>query len=377
MWYILFLMLGLLSVGVEVVLVSAWVFARFGYSIKQKPCYTPKTCVIVPCKDVDKYFIENMDAICSQNYEKYRVIFVTDSTKDPAYKSLQNLYSKNPKISIVVSDFIDGCSGKIAALLTGIQYSQDAEVYVFADSDIKPHRNWLSDLVAHLYYDDVGVTTGYRWFFASSFSSLFVSCWNMVNSLSLFFNAYNFAWGGSMAIKKDLFDALNVGEEWKKGFSDDLILTRIVKDAGFSIRFLPACISESPVEGNITSFVTWGTRQLTWMRWYFPSYWIFSIVGAVALKTATISGFLLVGFGFILPGLLMISTIFFEMLSGALAHSTFRKKMKYPHDAFGHFLSYALLMPVVFFVIAYNDIVSIFKNEITWGGRVYQKPKKK
>jgi len=247
---------------------------------------------------------------------------------------------------------------------------------VFADSDIHPHKTWLSELVSYLKNDDVAVTTGYRWYFPSDLNSLFVSCWNMVNSLSLFYKSYNFAWGGSTAIKKQLFDKLHIEGEWKKGFSDDLILTKTVKDAGYEIKFLPQCVSESPVDENIWRFIKWGTRQLTWVRWYFPSIWGVSVFGAVALKIATILGFVLLFFGYTLPGLLMVSTIFFEMLSGWIAHSTFRKNMRYPKERFGSSFSYAMIMPIVFFIIAYNNIASIFKSEIKWHGRIYKKQHK-
>lgn len=376
MWYLLFLILGMLAVFVEVSLLYAWVSARFRNKKEKAPTYNPKTCVILPCKGVEKNFKENVKAISNQDYKNYKVIFVTDSKDDPAYKTLKEMFSKNSKISIIVSEFIEGCSGKISALINGIKNTGDVEVYVFADSDIKPHKKWLSLLVSYLDNDDVGATTGYRWYFPFDLKSLFVSCWNMANSISLFYGSYNFAWGGSTAIKKKLFDKLNIEEEWKKGFSDDLILTKIVKNAGYKIKFLPECISESPVDGNIWSFVKWGTRQLTWVRWYFPSIWMVSVIGAVALKIATIFGFVLLVAGYILPGLLMVSTIFFEIISGWLAHSTFRKNMGYPKDLFGSSFSYAMMMPIVFFVLAYNNLASIFKTEIKWGGRIYRKPSK-
>ena len=373
MWYFLFLILGLLAVFAEVLLLYAWISARFLNKKEKSSSYNPKACVILPCKELEQNFKENVKAIRSQEYKNYKMVFVTDSKEDPVYKTLKKMFDKNPKISIVVSEFIEGCSGKISALINGIKKCGDAEVYVFADSDIKPHKKWLSYLVSYLSNDDVGATTGYRWYFPFDLKSLFVSCWNMANSISLFYGSYNFAWGGSTAIKKKLFDDLNIEEEWKKGFSDDLILTKIVKKAGYTIKFLPECISESPVDGNVRSFVKWGTRQLTWVRWYFPSIWIVSVVGAVALKIATIVGFLLLFSGYVIPGLLMVSTIFFEMISGWLAHSTFRKNMGYPKDMFGSSFSYAMMMPLVFFVLAYNNIASIFKTEIKWCGRIYKK----
>ena len=378
MWYLLFLILGILAVFAEVAMLYTWVSARFRNKKEKTPAYNPKTCIILTCKGVGKNFKENVKAISNQEYKNYKVLFVTDSKDDPAYKTLKEMFSKNPKISIVASGFIGGCSGKISALINGIKNAGDVEVYVFADSDIKPHKKWLSLLVSHLDDDSVGATTGYRWFFPFDLQSLFVSCWNMALSYSLFYDSFNYAWGGSTAIKKKLFDKLKIEEEWKKGFSDDLILTNTVKKAGYKIKFLPECISESPVDGNIWSFIKWGTRQLTWVRWYYPSIvvWMISVIGTVALKIATIFGFVLMATGYIIPGLLMVSTIFFEIISGWMAHSSFRKNMRYDKGRFGSSFSYAMMMPIVFFVIAYNNLASLFITEIKWGGRIYKKPDK-
>ena len=378
MLYLLFLTLGILAVFAEVAMLYAWVSARLRNKKEKIPTYNPNTCVIVPCKGVEKNFKENVKAITNQDYKDYTVLFVTDTKEGPAYKVLKKMFNKSSKVSIVDSEFIEGCSGKISALINGIKKSGDVEVYVFADSDILPHKKWLSILVSHLDNDEVGATTGYRWFFPFNLQSLFISSWNMALSFSLFYDSLNYAWGGSTAIKKKLFDDLNIEEEWKKGFSDDLILTNTVKKAGYKIKFLPECVSESPVDASIWNFIKWGTRQLIWVRWYYTStlVWMLSVIGAVALKIATILGFVLLVTGYIIPGLLMISTIFFEIISGWIAHSTFRKNMEYPKDRFGSSFPYALMMPIVFFVAAYNNLASLFITEIKWGGRVYKKPSK-
>jgi hypothetical protein len=197
----------------------------------------------------------------------------------------------------------------------------------------------------------------------------------MIGSTSLFYSIYNYAWGGSTAIKKTLFKKLQIEQEWKKGYSDDLILTKTLKKAGYTIRFAPESISESPIEGTIRGFIKWGTRQYTWIRWYYPSAWIFSITSTVALKIATILGVILLAMGYTIPGLLMISTIFFEMISGSAAHAILRRIMQYPKERFGSSVSYALMMPLVFFVLAFNNLASLFKTEIIWGGRTYKKPR--
>lgn len=372
MLYTIFLILGVLAISGEISLIAAWMYAPKLYK-KQKPEYYQKTRVIVPCKGVEKNFKENIQAICDQDYNQYEIVFVTDSKDDPAYNFLKKELADNPKTRIEISDLIEGCSGKISALIKGVKASGDVDVYVFADSDIKPHRDWLRLMVLHLKLDGIGATSGYRWYFPHDVKSLLVSTWNMAGIPSLFYPPFSYAWGGSTAITKTVFEELNIESKWRTGLSDDLILTRALKKAGYKIRFVPQCVVESPAYEDIRSFFKWSTRQFTWVRWYFPRVWAFSLVGSLWLKFLTCLGFLILIFGFTLPGLLMISTIFFEMIYGSQGFITMRKLMWYPRDRFGKAFSYALMMPVVSFILAYNNIVSSFKREIRWGGKIYRK----
>jgi cellulose synthase/poly-beta-1,6-N-acetylglucosamine synthase-like glycosyltransferase len=374
MLHVLFLILGILAITAEVFLISAWILPRFLYEIKEKPGYHPKTCIIVPCKGVEKNFKENIEAICNQRYNNYETVFVIDSMKDPAYRVLNKLFRYNPKVKIKTSNALDGCSGKISALITGVRAAGNVDIYVFADSDIKPHRDWLSHLTSPLQDKKVGATTGYRWFFPYNVKSLLLSTWNMAGSASLFYPMLNFAWGGSTAITRALFHELDIETRWKNGYSDDLILTKAVKKAGYQVRFIPQCIVESPIDDTISSFIRWGTRQFMWVRWYYPSAWALSFVGSVGVKLITCLGLFLLITGFTFPGILMISTIFLEMICGWQAITTLKKTMLYPEEKFGSTFYYAAMMPIAFFILAYNNLVSCFKKEIKWGGRIYRKP---
>ena len=372
MIYIILLILGILAILGELLFIFLWVGTRWTYRKEPTSSYSPTACVIVPCKGVDKNFRENINAICNQNYKNYKIIFVTDSTKDPAYSELKDIISNNQKAKIEIAEIIKGCSGKIAALIKGIKTSDDVDVYVFADSDIKPHKDWLRYLISHLNEKKVGATTGFRWYFPHDLRSSFISTWNLASILSIMYGAFNYAWGGSTAISKKLFEELNIEKKWKRGFSDDLILTKAVKQAGLKIKFVPKCVVESTDDTDIHTFFKWGTTQYTWVRWYYPSVWIISFIGIVGLKFLTLLGIGLLITGVILPGLLMISTIFFEMLYGWLGFSTFKKTMWYPKERHGFALAYTIMMPAIFFLISYNMLASLFKREIVWKGRKYR-----
>jgi len=314
MMALFFLIIAIAAVIVESCMAGAWILVRFLYRKEKNTSYEPSVSVIVPCKGVERNFKENIQAICNQKYKRYRVIFVTDSNNDLAYIFLKKRYGNDKKISVVVSKFIEGSSGKISALIKGVKSAGNPEVYVFADSDIKPQNTWLKNLVMYLKDEKIGATTGYRWYFPKNTGSIFLSALNMACSLSLFFQISNFTWGGSTAIRKEVFDKLGIIDKWKKGFSDDLILTNALREKKYKIKFVPKCVVESPPEGNFRYIFKWQTQQLTWVKWYYSFYWIISVIGIIALKLATISGFILLAYGYMLPGLLMISTIFLEML---------------------------------------------------------------
>ena len=374
MFYDLCLMLGIIAILGEVLLIFSWIGRRWRYRKERITSYFPEAHIIVPCKGTTKNFRENIQAICNQDYRDYKIVFVTDSAKDPAYKELKEIISNYPTARIEISDFIDGCSGKISALIKGVKTADDIEVYVFADSDIRPHKDWLRYLVSYLKEDEIGATTGYRWYSPHDLTSLLLSTWNSTCISSLFSHRVNFTWGGSTAISKKLFDELHIANKWRRGLSDDLILSKAVKDAGYKIKFVPECIVESYGEESIRKFMKWGTRQFTMVRWYYPSLWITSFIIVAGLKFLNFLGLFLLLIGFTLPGVLLISTIFLDMIVGWQRHITFKKIMCYPKEKFGSTLAYIGITPIVYFLIAYNIISSLLKNEIEWEGRRYQKP---
>ena len=373
MLYYSLLILGITAVIGEMTLIFLWIYPRLKDKKEKILDYLPKTCVIVPCKGVTTEFKANIAAFCNQEYPDYNVIFVIDSKKDKAYPILKEFTSKISYVKVEFSDVLQGCSGKISALLKGVEKADDVEVYVFADSDIKPHNKWLYFLVNRLDDKRIGATTGFRWYFPHNKTSYLISSWNMASIVGLFYSASNYLWGGSTAIRKKLFDELNVKSKWRKGLSDDLILTEILKNNKYKIKLIPECVVESPTDEKIKTFVKWGSRQLTWMRWYCPLLWIISFIGFIGAKFLTVIGFILPFLGYTLPAILFISMIFLEMIYGYVGFTTMRRLMCYPRNKFRSAFPYILLMPIVFFLLAYNTFISSFKREIQWGGRSYTK----
>jgi len=371
----LLIILGIIGVLGECYIISLWPIAYQRTKQRIFSPYYPIASVIVPCKGIEHGFLENIQGFLTQEYPAFDIIFVVDSTDDPAHTALQQLIENKAYARLVLTDPAPGCSGKVAALLTGLQFVEKAEVLVFADSDIKPDTHWLKHIITPLQDETIGATTGYRWYFPTNWKTLLISAWNMSSIVFMFYPSYTFAWGGTMAIRKKVFDVLDIKEKWKTAFSDDLVLTLSVKKAGYKIFLEPNCITESPPETHIRSFMRWGTRQYTWVRWYYPVFWIGSFIGFIGAQIVIALGLLLLLFGHYLPGLLLCSMVLLEILYGWLGISILPKTMVYPKERYPSKISYALLTPIVFLLLAQNAFASAITQEIYWAGRTYRKPK--
>jgi len=367
------IILGIIGMLGESIIISLWIVAYRKTKKRVFSPYFPFASVLVPCKDLGPGFLENIQGFLSQEYPRYELTFVVDSKEDPAYRVLQQQIQNTFPARVVLTKPVAGCSGKVAALLTGLDFTEQAEVLVFADSDIKPDTHWLENIVCPLQDEIIGATTGYRWYFPSNLKTLLISSWNMASIVFMFFPSSTFAWGGSMAIRKKVFDTLGIKEKWGTAFSDDLVLTTTVKKAGYTIFLQPKCIMESPPETSIRRFIHWGTRQYTWVRWYYPVFWVGSFVGFIGAQVIIALGLLLIFFGYLFPGFFLSSLFLFELLYGWMGICLLPKTMSYPEECYSSQIGYALLTPLVFLLLAYNAFTSAFTREIHWAGRTYKK----
>jgi ceramide glucosyltransferase len=373
MLYYILLFLGSLALIGEITLIILWLYPRIQNKKEKKQSYFPKTAVIVPCKGINNHFQENIDAICNQEYPDFKIIFIIDATDDPAYPFLKGLQSRYQNVTIELSDHHEDCSGKIAAQLKGVSVAGSVDVFVFADSDIRPHPKWLQYLVQPLENEKIGAATGYRWYFPENKTSTLISTWNMAIMVGLFYQITNYTWGGSTAIRKTVFEQLDVASRWRKGLSDDLILTEILKKKKYKIKFVPQSTVESHADETLSSFMRWGSRQMTWMRWYYPSLWFFSFCMFLGLEILSFLGIIFLLVGCTTLGLILVSSIFFQMIYGYTGFTTLRKLMCYPKERFRSAFLPSLLLPFVFFLLTYNMASSGLKRDITWCGRIYKK----
>jgi cellulose synthase/poly-beta-1,6-N-acetylglucosamine synthase-like glycosyltransferase len=266
--------------------------------------YAPFATVIAPCRGVDDGMDENLARVAEQDYPDYEVIFVVDDGQDAAVNVIKEVSRKATKdakkIKLVVAPKTDGSSQKVENLREAVLHADGrSEVFVFADSDARPSKDWLRNLAAPLQDPNVGAASGYRWFISKkpTFGSEMRSVWNASIASALGPNRRsNFCWGGSMAIRRDTFEKIDMRERWHGTLSDDFAVTRAVKEAGLDIYFVPQALAASVEDCSFRETLEFTTRQMKITRVYATHLWAMSFFGSALFTFVMLAAFLIVIF---------------------------------------------------------------------------------
>ncbi len=255
--------------------------------------------IIVPVKGGDPGLRENLAALAAQDYPDYELIVVAHCAADIPAGVLPD------RVRVVLAHAEDPSTGeKVLNLRTAVRFARkDSQLFAFADSDGRVSPIWLRALAAPLAAaipgSRVGASTGYRWFAPAppDFWSLMRSVWDAVIAGTFGPGPNAFAWGGSMAIRRDIFQAVRVPDFWRDTVSDDYALSEAVRSAGFQIVFAPGAMAVSGGSTTAREFLAWARRQLTITRVYRPRLWwmalaahIFYCGGMAAAIAASILG---------------------------------------------------------------------------------------
>jgi ceramide glucosyltransferase len=278
--------------------------------------------LIVPFRGLDPGLEENLRAIFRLDYHDLQILLVTDDSADASVPLLEKLRTEHPErgSKLLFAGRATARGQKVHNLLYALGHvRKESRVVAFADSDGRPERGWLRNLVAGLADPRVGVTTGYRWYVPQQGNSASVlrSIWNASIATLLDERAPAFAWGGAMALRGETLEQVRIAEYWDGALSDDYAVTRAVKDHGLLIRFEPRCLVFSHEDCNWRELLDWSFRQLAITRVYQPSLWRLAWLsellggvtfwGGLALAAATVLSGAALGQAALLAGLILVA----------------------------------------------------------------------
>ncbi len=320
---------------------------------------TPSVTLFVPCCGAEDGLAANLKALSSQDYPELRICHVVESRDDGAVATIEKQGGE-----VVVAGAAEGRGQKVHNLLAALDGAEPTEVWAFADSDGRPDPQWLRRLVAALAQPDVGVASTYRFYVPepASFATLLRSVWNASVLSLLGEHDRNFAWGGGMAIRRDVFDRAGVRDAWSGALSDDYALTHAVRRSGLKVTFVPNCLVPSYGSVGIGELLSWVTRQIKITRVYWPAlFW------AGAAHHGVYTAFLVLGpwAGGRAALVLWVAVLFMGAWTGAARARRFPWARKYGW-------AYATMFPLASFLTAQAVLRALVSRRIEWRGRVYE-----
>jgi cellulose synthase/poly-beta-1,6-N-acetylglucosamine synthase-like glycosyltransferase len=340
--------------------------------------YAPMCSIVIPCKGIPKNFGNNLRGFLHLDYPNYEVIYVTESADDAAVPEIQKILSEDSRAKFAVAGLATQNAQKNHNMLAALKKVSDkSEVFVFADSDIKPAKFWLKEIVMPLQDSKVTVTTGFRWL-VSAAGSIGELCHTYVNIFiyTCFCAVCYFGgvglWGGTMAIRRKDFEGLGVADKWSRAAVDDMSLSTLVLKNRRKAVVVPTCLTVTDdLLPTVGSTVLWFERQIMYLKSYQKALWFFPTLPMALIASGIIC---------LLPIAAIASLLteysFWDLGGGMslifiLAHTA--TAMLYPFVGkmpfFGRFL---LLQPYLRLMQALSYFKTWTTRTITWAGIKYR-----
>ncbi len=353
---------------------------------KPTSAYAPYVSIIAPCRGVDVGMKENLEKLFEQDFPAYEIIFVVDDEKDEAVEIIKEVSrrgAERAETKLVIAGKSENEGQKVHNLREAVlNVSEKSEIFVFVDSDARPDKNWLKDLIAPLQDQEIGCATGYRWFISEkrNFASEMLSVWNASIASALGANLKsNFCWGGSMAIRRDTFEKVKMRERWKGTLSDDFTVTRTMKENGLPVYFVPQALTASIEDCSFKRLLEFTTRQMKITRVYSPNLWIASFIGSLLFNLVMIWDIFIIAFSPFESFALWFAIFTFMTVSiFSIGKSYMRLKAvklvlkDYENDLNKQFWTQNTLWIFSPAVFLYNSICALFSRKIVWRGIRYE-----
>ena len=355
--------------------------------------FTPFVSIIAPCRGLDDGLEQNLTALFGQDYLDYEVIFVVDDPADAAVATIEKvikaetrpvggMYFNTISAKLIVASQANGCSQKVENLREAVLHvAEQSQIFVFVDSDARPSKDWLAALVAPLADESVGAATGYRWFISKNptFGSEIRSVWNASIASALGPNQKsNFCWGGSMAIRRDTFVAIDMREKWLGTLSDDFAVTRTMNAAGLPIVFVPQALTASVEDCTLPQAIEFTNRQMKITRVYATPLWVMSFIGSGLFNAVTLVALLIVIFNhtnslsvwisiavLFLVATLSVGKAWLRLKAVRLVLTDYKPELKRQTWTQN---TLWILSPALFFI---NSLAALASRRMTWRGITY------
>ncbi|HYW03993.1 MAG TPA: bacteriohopanetetrol glucosamine biosynthesis glycosyltransferase HpnI [Gammaproteobacteria bacterium] len=220
--------------------VALWAHWRWNRRIGRTGSGPRPVTLLKPLFGDEPRLYENLRSFCEQDHPCFQVVFGVCREDDPALRVVRRLQAEFPALDIAVVAAPPGGSEnhKVANLMNMLPRAAH-DWLVIADSDIRVGRDYLRTVTAPLAERRTGVVTClYQgrampglW---SRLAALFINDWFLPSVLvSHACGSRAFAFGATLALRRDVLDAIGGLGRLANELADDYRLAELTREAGF------------------------------------------------------------------------------------------------------------------------------------------------
>jgi ceramide glucosyltransferase len=283
----------------------------------------PAAAVLVPVTGAAPGLAGRLEALLRQDYPHYQVVFATREAADPATAVILSLIPRFPRARHVIAGPARNCGQKNYNLLAAVKLAgRTPEVLVFCDSNQEAPAGWLKELVAPLAAGEAQVASGYHQVIAAAPGVAALG--RAISVLTLYltkgFPHLNQPWGGATAIRRRLFEDLEVAQLWSENIVDDVSLAARLIRAGITVGLAPgACLYTRLPGETLAGWRDWLVRQWIYLKFCLPLSWLAAGLAAYLLTALTVlagAALLLAPWGAAVPVPAWAAALFLAGLTG-------------------------------------------------------------
>ncbi|MBD3401897.1 glycosyltransferase [candidate division GN15 bacterium] len=330
------------------------------------PAYRPPITVFKPLKGLDDQLEDNLRSFFELDYPEYELLFGVADTDDPAIDVVQKLRRVYPMVHarLVVDPGQIGLNPKVNNLHNMYPFARH-DYFVISDSNVRVPRNYLSDLIAHMQSDDVGMVTSHirgvgATTFGAAMENLHLNTFiaDSVYAVGRLFGV-PVTIGKSMLIRRETLESIGGFRAFAQYLLEDGLLGKAIDERGMTV--LTTCLPVENVNATwtLTRFCSRHLRWATMRRHLNIGYYIAEILSnptALALINFSVQRDP-ASLGLLLS--VSAARIVLDMITGLLMRSESR-------------WSHYLMVPVKDLVMFGLWLIPFFNRMVTWRGHRFR-----
>lgn len=241
--------------------------------------------VLKPLHGAEPRLYENLQSFCAQIHASYELIFGVHDAEDPAIAVVQRLQREFPQLpmALVIDPAVHGANLKVSNLMNLFPHASH-DWLVLADSDISVTPDYLSRVTAPLNDPRTGIVTClYHGVAGDTLSArlgkLFIDDWFAPSvRLSHAFGSTRFAFGSTIALRRDALEAIGGFDTLKDTLADDFWLGERTRHLGLHTVLSDLEVGTDVTETRLDSLWSHELRWLRTIRAISPAGFFFSFI---------------------------------------------------------------------------------------------------